>query len=105
MHGSIGEDNFRLHRQLHPLPSKQPFAHPQNRVNRPRAHNRADKTPPHPDIQSTRIDRKSVVEGKSVDIGGWRIIKKKKKKKRQMRLKYMKKSTRDESHESVISVH
>ncbi len=37
------------------------------------------------------IDRKSVVQGKSVDLGGRRIIKKKKEKKKEKKIKKRKK--------------
>ena len=40
-------------------------------------------------------DRKSVVYGKSVDLGGRRIIKKKKKKKKRKQRKKKKKKNRD----------
>ena len=41
----------------------------------------------------TEADRKSVVQGKSVDLGGRRIIKKKKKKKKKKKRKKKKKTT------------
>src|SRR5467141_4905704 len=42
-------------------------------------------------FDTARQDRKSVVKGKSVDLGGRRIIKKKKKRKRKKKQRYKKK--------------